>query len=293
MKFYINRLLALRLDVRDNVAAQQRSTPARTHHVEILLGLSILLGRKKPVPKLDVDSDGDGFLDRVDECADTPGRRAPTAARGHRGDRDGDGFIDNVDACPTSPGIAPDGCPDSDGDGFIDATTSARPRRASRPTAARSPDKDGDGILDADDKCPDSPRPRTASRTRTAAPTSCPKAVKPSSPASSRASSSTSARPRSSRSSEPTLDDAVKVLNEFPSVTRGDHRPHRQRRRARAQPRPVAAAAPTSVKEYLVDKGIADEPHRRRAAPAPTSRSPTTRPRPAAKNRRIEFKLRN
>ena len=65
------------------------------------------------------------------------------------GDRDGDGLKDDIDKCPDDP---------EDFDGFEDED------------GCPDPDNDRDGIPDVDDKCPNIPRTRTASRTRTAAP---------------------------------------------------------------------------------------------------------------------------
>jgi OOP family OmpA-OmpF porin len=70
-----------------------------------------------------LDSDGDGVVDEVDQCPDTP-RGITVDARGCPPDSDGDGVPDYLDRCPgTPPGVAVDssGCPfDSDGDGVVD-----------------------------------------------------------------------------------------------------------------------------------------------------------------------------
>ena len=161
VKFYINRLLALRLDVRDNVTAQHLIDQGRTHHVEVLLGLSILLNRKKPAPVKDKDTDGDGFFDSVDSCVKVPGV-APDGCPAPAGpvDTDGDGFMDPDDSCVTDPGTAPDGCPDSDGDGFKDPVDKCPQVAGVAPDGCPPPDKDGDGIVDADDRCREQPEDR-------------------------------------------------------------------------------------------------------------------------------------
>ena len=70
-----------------------------------------------------LDSDGDGVVDEMDKCPNTP-RGIPVDARGCPPDSDGDGVPDYLDQCPgTPPGVAVDnsGCPfDSDGDGVAD-----------------------------------------------------------------------------------------------------------------------------------------------------------------------------
>lgn len=76
---------------------------------------------EKPVVVADVDTDGDGIVDRLDKCPTVAGlaqyQGCPIP------DTDGDGVIDDEDRCPTIPGLARyKGCPipDSDGDGIND-----------------------------------------------------------------------------------------------------------------------------------------------------------------------------
>jgi OOP family OmpA-OmpF porin len=98
LKFYLNRWVMLRLDVRDIVSYKQGVDEVfESHNLEALLGLGFTFGRKK-------DKD------------------APR-------DRDGDGYWDTRDACPDEAGVAPDGCPipDTDGDGFLDPDDSCIP----------------------------------------------------------------------------------------------------------------------------------------------------------------------
>src|SRR5207245_2850730 len=69
------------------------------------------------------DSDGDGVVDGVDKCADTP-RGAKVDKVGCPIDSDGDGVPDGIDTCAVTPkGAKVDatGCPmDTDGDGVPD-----------------------------------------------------------------------------------------------------------------------------------------------------------------------------
>lgn len=71
----------------------------------------------------DVDSDGDGVVDRLDKCPDTP-KGCTVDKDGCPMDSDKDGVCDGLDKCPDTPaGCAVDknGCPlDSDKDGVID-----------------------------------------------------------------------------------------------------------------------------------------------------------------------------
>ncbi len=70
-----------------------------------------------------LDRDGDGVIDDMDRCPDTP-RGVEVDAQGCPPDSDGDGVVDYLDRCPHTPsGVAVDssGCPlDSDADGVPD-----------------------------------------------------------------------------------------------------------------------------------------------------------------------------
>ena len=69
--------------------------------------------------KINIDHDGDGIVDSLDECPDIPGL---TEYKGCP-DQDGDGIPDKADKCPTVPGfVRYGGCPipDSDLDGIND-----------------------------------------------------------------------------------------------------------------------------------------------------------------------------
>jgi outer membrane protein OmpA-like peptidoglycan-associated protein len=118
-KFYINRWVQLRLDIRDVVSNRVGVGEGLTSSPEILLGLSVTLGRKKEKKARPGagDRDGDRILDRDDYCPDvfgTPPRGCPQVCID---DSDGDGLSNPVDQCPTEPETRNgykdrDGCPD-------------------------------------------------------------------------------------------------------------------------------------------------------------------------------------
>lgn len=122
---------ALRWELRADRSFGNDTLPgAGLTQVQMLVGYAWGLGEPP-------DSDGDGVIDRVEECPDTP-KGAGVDARGCPLDSDADGVFDGLDRCPASPaGAAVDagGCP---------------------------PDGDGDGIPDARDKCPAEPARGTA-----------------------------------------------------------------------------------------------------------------------------------
>ncbi len=292
VKFYINRLLALRIDARDNVTAQHNVDAGRTHHVEVLLGLSLLLNRKKPEPKLDVDTDGDGFLDRVDKCVRVAGVApdgCPVAVPAEEPDTDGDGFKDSVDACVDVPGTGPDGCPDTDGDGFKDNVDKCPDVAGVAPDGCPPPDTDGDGIIDPNDKCIQEPESKNGYRDQDGCPDEVPKAVAKFSGVIKGIYFDVD-KDSIKKNSRATLDAAVKVLKEHEDVrleisghtdTDGDHDHNVDLSRRRAD----------SVKKYLVDAGIAEGRITTRGAGPDEPVADNKTKKGKALNRRIEFKL--
>ena len=118
---------------------------------DIHLGMKIPIYQKKAK-----DQDGDGVLDKDDECPTVAG---PVENKGCPwGDQDNDGVLDKDDNCPAIAGPAANsGCPweDKDNDGVLDkddkCPSVAGPKENS---GCPWPDTDGDGVADKDDKCP-------------------------------------------------------------------------------------------------------------------------------------------
>lgn len=122
VKMYVQKRIVVRAEVRQIVSAAATHQDSGTSHFQALAGVSLVLGRTRPVPPpkvepVDPDRDRDGILNEADQCPDQPGPE-PSGCP----DTDGDGFIDEVDACIEVPGVEPDGCPlkDSDGDMILD-----------------------------------------------------------------------------------------------------------------------------------------------------------------------------
>lgn len=118
---------------------------------DIHLGMKIPIYQKKAK-----DQDGDGILDKDDDCPEVAG---PVENKGCPwGDKDNDGILDKDDKCPEVAGPAANkGCPwgDQDKDGVLDKDDKC-PTVAGPKENAGCPwlDTDGDGVLDKDDKCP-------------------------------------------------------------------------------------------------------------------------------------------
>ena len=111
----------------------------------------------------ELDSDGDGVPDSIDECPNTP-IGVEVDEKGCPIDSDGDGVPDYLDKCPNTPkGVKVDakGCPiDSDGDGVPDYLDKCpnTPKGCKVDKDGCPIDSDGDGVPDCLDKCPNTPR---------------------------------------------------------------------------------------------------------------------------------------
>lgn len=118
-KFFINDRIMLRLDIRDVISNRIGVGEGLVSSPEILLGLSITLGRKKDKKARPgaSDRDGDRILDRDDYCPDVYGPPPRGCPQVCIDDNDGDGLENPVDQCPNDPESRngyedADGCPD-------------------------------------------------------------------------------------------------------------------------------------------------------------------------------------
>lgn len=291
VKFYVNRLIALRLDIRDNVSAQHLVDAGRTNYPEILLGLSILLNRKKPEEKkARKDTDGDGFYDDEDKCVTTPGVApdgCPLAADDP--DRDGDGFKDRVDACPDDPGTEPDGCPDTDGDGFKDNVDKCPKVPGVAPDGCPPPDTDGDGIIDAKDSCINEPETKNGYKDPDGCPDEVPKEVKAFAGVIKGIFFDVD-KDTIKKTSVRTLDNAVKVLKDFSDV-KVEISGHTDSDGNREHNVDLSQRRAESVKKYLVDKGIDSSRLSTKGYGPDQPIADNKTKKGKSQNRRIEFKL--
>ncbi|WAS96005.1 OmpA family protein [Nannocystis punicea] len=291
VKFHVNRLLALRLDVRHLIAAQAAQQGDGTSHLEVLAGASLTLGRKKParpVEKVDPDRDRDGVLNDADRCPDEPGD-LPDGCPDR--DSDGDGIFDSKDRCPTVPGVEPDGCPppDRDRDGFLDPDDKCPEEPGVAPDGCPIRDSDGDKILDPDDRCVDQPETRNGFEDTDGCPDELPAAV-------TRFTGvikgiyfdlgKATIKPKSKQ----TMEGTVQVLKDFPDL-RVEIVGHTDNTGSREVNVELSRRRAEAVRDYLVAAGIAAERLRIRGAgpDEPIADNKTAKGR--ATNRRIEYKL--
>jgi outer membrane protein OmpA-like peptidoglycan-associated protein len=117
-------------------------------HMQHFAGIRFQFGGK--------DTDGDGILDKYDECPDVAGLKEFNGCP----DTDGDGIPDHKDECPDVAGLPEfNGCPDTDGDGIPDHKDEC-PEVAGLPEFNGCPDTDGDGVPDHLDECPEVAGPK-------------------------------------------------------------------------------------------------------------------------------------
>ncbi len=127
-------------------------TSKESKAADVYVGLKVPVYQNRPK-----DKDGDGVLDKVDECPETKGPEENFGCPWP--DTDGDTILDKDDQCPEEAGeVDNNGCPwpDTDGDGLLDKDDNC-PQVAgpSENQGCPWPDTDGDDVLDKDDNCPD------------------------------------------------------------------------------------------------------------------------------------------
>jgi OOP family OmpA-OmpF porin len=276
VKFYVHRLVMVRLDLRDVVTHKQSLEAGfASHNLEALLGVSITLGRRKiePLPEPEPepennDRDGDGIPNDLDGCPDEP-----ETVNGYKdtdgcpdGDTDGDGIFDEVDACVNDPETVndfedEDGCPE--------------------------PDTDSDGFYDKQDSCPNEPESDNGYKDGDGCPDEVPEDVEKII-GTIEGITFDNDRDTIRKSSRKALDNAVKVLTEHTEIrieisghtdTNGEREHNLDLSRRRAE----------SVKKYLVEHGI-DETRITTIGHGPDKPVDTNdTEKGRANNRRIEF----
>jgi OOP family OmpA-OmpF porin len=282
----------VRLDLRDNMTQKYAaSNGSQTHSFEAMIGVSVVLGRPQEAPAaVDIDTDRDGVVDRLDRC--------PTEAGvGTDGcpirDRDGDGVADSKDKCPDIKGDPPDGCPlvkDSDGDGIPDDKDQCIEVKGDQPDGCPADkDSDGDGIVDSKDKCPNEAESFNGYEDTDGCPDELPTQVKDFTGIL-KGIEFDRDKATLSAASLAALDKSAQVLLDYPSL-RVLITGHTDDTGGREKNLRLSKARAESVKAYYVSKGIdATRIETKGAGPdAPLDSNATAAGRQL--NRRIELKL--
>jgi OOP family OmpA-OmpF porin len=277
LKFYLNRYIMLRLDVRDVVSHKQGEIEyLASHNPEVLAGLTFTLGREKdkPPPKPPVvassDRDADGFSDELDRCPDLA--ETVNAYLDDDGcpesDSDSDTFWDDQDRCPEEAETMnayedDDGCPESD--------------------------RDGDGFWDDQDSCPDEAESRNGYQDQDGCADDLPEEVKAFTGVIKGITFDTG-KATIRKSSFPTLDRAVDVLTQHPDI-RIMIVGHTDNKGQRDYNVELSQRRAESVKTYLVERGIKEDRITTEGVgpdePLDTNDTKAGR----ANNRRIEFRI--
>ncbi len=216
-------------------------------------GADAYVGLKVPVyqnrPK---DKDGDGVLDKVDECPETKGPEENFGCPWP--DTDGDTVLDKDDQCPEEAGeVDNNGCPwpDTDGDSILDKDDSCP--EVAGPIENQGcpwPDSDSDGVLDKDDNCPDVPG--------TVANNGCPEVteeVQKTLNAYAKTILFDSGRSSIKEESNKVLRDIVNILNEYPTAKFSVEGHTDSAGSAKSNQR-LSDSRANAVKNFLTENGI-------------------------------------
>ncbi len=252
---------------------------------DVYVGLKVPVYQSRPK-----DKDGDGVLDKVDECPDTKGPEENYGCPWP--DTDGDTVLDKDDKCPEEAGeVDNNGCPwpDTDGDTVLDKDDQC-PNEAGEVgnNGCPWPDTDGDGVLDKDDNCPN--------EAGTVANNGCPEEPEVTEEVQKTLNEYAktilfdSGKSSIKSESNEVLKSIVNILNEYPSA-KFTVEGHTDSAGSNALNQRLSDSRANSVKKYLVEKGV--DQFRLSAIGYGEDRPITTNKTRAgrAQNRRVEINL--
>ncbi|HTB53543.1 MAG TPA: DUF5723 family protein [Ferruginibacter sp.] len=238
-----------------------------------------------PIP----DTDSDGVNDEIDKCPTIPGlakyNGCPTL------DSDGDGVNDDVDKCPTVPGVPKYlGCPipDSDSDGVNDEVDQCPTIKGlAKYNGCPIPDSDSDGVNDELDKCPTLKGPASNN--------GCPvlkKSIIQKINIAAKGLMFQTGKAVILKLSFPKLNTVVQILKANPSLNL-DIAGYTDNSGDSVKNQKLSTDRANATKAYFVKKGIAESRITTEGYGDLKPIAPNTTPQGRAKNRRVEFTLRN
>jgi OOP family OmpA-OmpF porin len=292
-KYAFTQALGLRLDLRDTMHQKfNEDQGTLTHSPEVLLSLQFALHlrheRDEAAPAAPADSDHDGFADANDKCPKEPGI-APDGCPDK--DTDGDTVMDSKDACPADPGPpASCGCgvKDTDKDGVPDDLDKC-PNEPGTINGCPDLDPDHDGINVPADKCPDKPETVNGFDDDDGCPDEIPEKIRKFTGVIKGIEFDTG-KDTIRATSEPVLENALLVLNEFPK-TRIEISGHTDNQGTRDANLDLSKRRADSVKKWFVGKGVDESRIETRGAGPDEPIADNKTAEGKQKNRRIEFKL--
>jgi len=220
----------------------------------------------------DPDNDDDGVRDVNDKCPNTPEGAEVDEDGCVEKDRDGDGIVNSEDECPDTPEDFDDyededGCPD--------------------------PDNDGDGISDLADECPDEAETQNGFKDEDGCPDKPGESIRvvDEKIVINEKIHFETAEATIQKQSYDVLDDLAEVLRDNPEVELVRIEGHTDDRGAKSYNRDLSERRANSVREYLIDRGVA--PDRLAAEGFGESQpiAPNETPEGRRKNRRVEFDI--
>lgn len=217
-------------------------------------GADVYGGLKVPLfEKGNKDRDGDGVINKLDNCPRVPG---PVENNGCPWeDMDGDGVMDNLDKCPEEVGVEENnGCPwgDADQDGIKDNEDQC-PEIFGLKQNKGCPfkDTDGDGIYDKDDVCID----EIGTKANNGCPEEVIKKLQSSLNEYAKVILFESGTSTLQSASKETLDKIVEVLNQYPSA-KFTIEGHTDSIGTYEKNQILSEKRANAVKSYLIEKGI-------------------------------------
>jgi outer membrane protein OmpA-like peptidoglycan-associated protein len=262
-------------------------------------------GRYGAMPPRDLDSDGDGLIDKVDQCPTEPEDK--DGFEDEDGcpdpDNDQDGILDDVDRCrdvPEDPdGFEDDdGCPeeDNDRDGIKDPDDECPLEPEDKDgfedaDGCPDPDNDQDGIADVEDLCPNEPETQNGYADHDG----CPdeeqvRVVGDKIVLDDRVhfrTNNATIRPLS----HPLLERLAKLLTEHPEYIHVHIEGHADQRGDEKFNLRLSTARAESVKNFLVERGVAESRLSYEGFGSSQPLVDSSDPRAYFLNRRVEFRV--